>query len=154
MGNFLMASYSLRIKKIYDDTKEKIPSELKGTLLQNQKNIAKFTLPLVKKAWGEGIKMASATIGEDVTKPDLMPKKIETYIYKKFFIRMKGAENVYKVRLDMLKELNKMYNKKINMKSGNQEGMIIMEYQNAVSGNVNGLIIEAGRQGTYHIWER
>lgn len=50
MYELLVAAYSIRIKKIYDDIKEDIPAQLTGNLKENRKSITEFVITPIKKS--------------------------------------------------------------------------------------------------------
>lgn len=163
MSNFLIAAYSLTIKEIYNDIKEKIPGQLiQFEFLKNRTRMIRFTLPSVQKAYREGVDYAKNYINlkaidkegkKEINniKPKISPKA-EARIYKHFLTRMKNAEKIYKLRIENLRDLAKLVTKRIDLKNGSQEAQAWNEYVNAVKTATDNLIINAGAEGADQLW--
>jgi hypothetical protein len=155
MYNFLIAAYSLRIKKIEDDIKESIPKKLQGSLLQNRKKITKMLGSITQKAYHEGIKYALVFPGYEDTKVKNkdMSDKVKREIFTNFFVNVKNAERIYKLRILNWKRLLKLNNQRIDLKNGSQESQFKNEYINAVKVAVNRLIMDAAMEGKLEVWQ-
>lgn len=151
MSNYLIASYSLRIKKIYDDIKETIPKKLNGSMLQNRKNVTKFIIPYVQKAYVQGVRFAEAYSGKKVKAK--ISDKDKKALFEEFNIKMIFAEKVYKIKMENLRKLAKLQKKRIDLKNGSQEMIINTEYVNGIKKAINNLILNAGQKGQFQVWE-
>lgn len=156
MSNFLIAKYNLHIKKLYDDVKEKIPGKLNGSFLQNRVAILAFVLPLVRKAYQEGIEYAKVYVnshmGLTVTISQNINAKIKEKLLKEFLVRLRGSERIYKMKMEQIEELNSLHEAKV--KKGAQEEQVKKEYINGIKRAVNNLIIRAGDLGVQQVWEK
>jgi len=153
MYNFLVAAYSMRIKKMYLDIKDIIPKKLTKSLIKNRDIVTKIVIPKTDKAYKEGIEYAKVFPGfEDVGKIDnTYTQKTKKKIFENFFIIIKNAERIYKLRVENWKRILKLNNRTWNSR-GAQELQFWKEYENEIQKAANNSIIQAGAEGQRAVW--
>ena len=160
MGQYLHAAYSLRVKDLYDGIKEKkIPNRLakNDSFAVNRKRITAFVLPMVRKAYREGVDYATVVVkqqlNQDIRKDYGIDAKSKDNLLIEFLARIRAAEGVYNVKTkghELLMGLLPGPTKRDDP----QKEQIWTEYVNGVKSAVNNLFIRAGDEGTMSIYKK
>lgn len=157
MSNWLIAKYSLALKKIYEGVRDKIPSKLQGSFLQNRKTILNYSLPLVRKSYKEGIDFATVFVkhrfNQDIETSYQINSKIKENLFKEFILLIRNAEDVFNLKMKQRERLLSVEKRKDN-REGSDKDMIKWEYENAVKMAVNNLILNAGEQGQQAVFQK
>jgi len=160
MGKFLNAAYALRIKALYDDIKEKkIPNRLNpaDSFMVNRKRITKFILPLVSKAYREGVDYAmivvKQSLNQDIEKDYQVNPKMKDKLLLEFLARITTAESAYKISMEGYKKIKELQSGTAKREDP-QKDQIWNKYVNDVKGAVNNLFIRAGHEGTLSVYKK
>jgi hypothetical protein len=156
MSTWLLAAYSLRLKKIYADVKDKIPGLLQGTFQKNRKAILDFVLPLIRQAYREGVAHAKAYTHQrfnlDSQIGNTIDSKIKENLFKEFWVLIQNAEDMYELKWVQREKLQRVEKRKLP-KEGSDLDKIQWEYENAIKLAVNNLILNAGEQGQFQVFQ-
>lgn len=158
MSSLLIASYSIRLKKLYDSVKDDISEILSNRVLDNREKVFKFSLPIAKKAFKIGVDFASIygpTIGFDVRSKNKyeINAKTKNKLYKTFIDNLRDAEAIFQFRQKQNKKALQRDGIKRNVtKSGTSKNF--SEYKLAVRFAVNNLILNAGSMGQESMYIR
>lgn len=157
MGNYLTASYNLKIKRMYEIAKEKIEGKLDVEFSDNKKILLKFVLNYVREAYREGVNFASvdakARTGRYIKVDYKINSNTKSRLLKEFILRIGMAERVYKTKMENYRDLASLKKIKVNEK-GSQEKQIIKEYFNGINAAINILLINSGREGQAKIYKQ
>lgn len=91
---------------------------------------------------------------EDFETSSKVSKKAIRNLFSTFFVYVKNAENILKMRIKNERALAKNHNQRLKIKNNPQINQAIGEYENAIKKAVNYIIISAGFQGQLSIWEQ
>lgn len=159
MAHFMVAAYSLRIRKLYDDIKEQIP----GMIPEKEPGKARAGIwnrvqAQAMLGFWEGVEFAQAWVGVG-EKPPPRPAKIPTGVIaslsKEFRVQWEAAELIRDARLEArAKAVKALDGRKRDRKQTGQHRMIHDEFVNAVKKAANRVIILAGQYGEEIIFQK
>ena len=159
MAHFMVAAYSLRIRKLYEDIKDRIPGMIpEKDPGKSQRRIWNRIQPHAMLGYWEGVDFARAWVGVG-KKPPARPAKIPAaaigVVAKEFKVRVEAAEAIRAARLEAREKAVKALNgRKRDRKETGQHRIIRKEFENAVKRATNRAIIHAGQLGQQSIFQK
>ena len=144
MRSLLIISYTLRLRKLYNEIIEKIDRMKIQSLLKNRTKYVKLVSQYVGKAYKEGVKFKNFKY--KTNKSSKIEHKTAVKVINDFIRRVKQAEDLYKFKMQQLKEKRKSNGIKRNLTKGQQE-IIEREYITGIKKAVNAAIFLAADEG-------
>ena len=153
MAEWLIASYSLRQKKLVERAKVEAETNIqgKGKYREDKKRILKLSGKYINKAFKNGVEfaefMSKRSKGKDVSGDKKISQKSLNKMYKKFNQSVLIAQEQYNLRQKEMK------NTGVAVSKARRE-IYKREYINALLRSIQALIEDAGQEGTQNVYSK
>ena len=143
MAEWLIASYSVRQKKLFEKAKAEAEKKISGKTNADKSAILKLSGKYVKSAYRNGVEFGAfleERQGRKGDPDDTFTDKTRNKIYKKFDRFFLNAKKLYTFRKEQMKSYKAKPTKQVRE-------MYFNEYKNAILKALSGLIEDAGQEG-------